>query len=229
MNKQIKIISLVLALFSISIFHQQVFAQSYETSARMMAESVCELYGQGSEVCASAKRDIVRGSSGETSARMMAESICELYGQNSEVCASAKRDVHNAIARDSQPYGLTRPSPIGRGATNFPPSSTQYETEKNTITFLNQSGEPALVKVRGATNTQTFVPNGSSSTVNASGGTHYILVRYGSSPPYTYSKGESFSVNETATQYSAISITLHKVVHGNYSSSSTSQAEFDSR
>lgn len=107
--------------------------------------------------------------------------------------------------------------------------STQYRSESNTITFSNQSGEPALVKVRGATSTQTFVPNGSSSTVNASGGTHYIVVRYGSSPPYTYSKGESFSVDETATQYSAITITLHKVAHGNYSSSSTNQAEFDSR
>lgn len=119
--------------------------------------------------------------------------------------------------------------PTSNSTVEHSTPSTQYRSENNTITFSNQSGEPALVKVRGATSTQTFVPNGSSSTVNASGGTHYIVVRYGSSPPYTYSKGESFSVDETANQYSAISITLHKVAHGNYSSSSTNQAEFDSR
>lgn len=99
----------------------------------------------------------------------------------------------------------------------------------NTITFINRSGEPALVKLRGSTNTETFVPNGSSATVNAFGGVHYILTRYGASPPYSYSKGENFSVNESSTQYSEISITLHRVINGNYESNSISEAEFDGR
>lgn len=138
----------------------------------------------------------------------------------------------NGLNPDGTPIIIRIPQSQGyrpsyNPVTQYPRPS--YRSENNKITFFNQSGEPALVKVRGTTNTQTFVPNGSSSTVTASGGTHYILVRYGSSPPYSYSKGESFSVDETATQYSAITITLHKVAHGNYSSSSTSQAEFDSQ
>lgn len=101
--------------------------------------------------------------------------------------------------------------------------------EGSTITFLNQSGEPALVKLRGATNTEVYVLNNSSKTVGALGGHHYILVRYGIAPNYTYSQGDSFSVTETATEYSDITITLHKVVYGNYRSQSLSQEDFDSR
>ena len=219
---------LVIALTTV-LFCTRVFAHPSETLARMQARMACQAYGEDSDVCASAKRDITTGSSSETLARMQARMACQAYGEDCDVCASAKRDIYDAIARDGESYGSTQPNPVNRGYINPSPSFTQHEKQKNTITFTNQSGETALVKVRGATNTQTSVPNGSSSTVNASAGMHYILVRYGSNPPYTYSKGESFSVDETATQYSAITITLHKVAHGNYSSSSTSQAEFDSR
>mgnify|MGYP003374250889 CR=1 FL=1 len=191
-------------------------------------------------------------SSSETSARISAQNLCEMYGENSSICESAKRDIERAIASDERAIATSRKLqqlnrdlerdlqrmqgnrdrfqfPSYSPPSNYNSNSEYQKPSQNTITFLNQSGEPALVKVRGATSTQTFVPNGSSSIVNASGGTHYIIVRYGNSPPYTYSKGDSFSVNETTTQYSAITITLHKVAHGNYSSSSTSQTEFDSQ
>lgn len=224
MKKYLKLFLIVLT----AMVNTLAFSQSSETLARMMAANACSAYGESSDICASAKRDIYRSRSSETLDRMMAVNACRAYGESSDICASAKRDLDRKLGRAS---GLeNRPQfnndPSTEVVSQQPP---QYRKEGNTITFSNQSGEPALVKVRGATNTQTFVPNGSSSTVNASGGTHYIIVKYGSSPPYTYSKGESFSVDETATQYSAITITLHKVVHGNYSSSSTSQAEFDSR
>ncbi len=225
MKRYFEFVAIIIATMFIST---SVFSQSSETLNRMMAANACNLYGENSDVCASAKRDIYRSGSSETLDRMMAVNACNLYGENSDVCASAKRD----LARKLQGASSTGNRPqFGNESSNGIVNSQplQYTKENNTITFSNQSGEPALVKVRGATNTQTFVSNGSSSTVNASGGTHYIVVRYGSSPPYTYSKGESFSVDETATQYSAITITLHKVAHGNYSSSSTSQAEFDSR
>ncbi len=101
--------------------------------------------------------------------------------------------------------------------------------EGSTITFSNQSGEPALVKLRGATQTEVYVPDNSSQTVRALGGHHYILVRYGIGPNYTYSEGDSFSVTETPTEYSDITITLHTVVYGNYGSKSLSQVDFDSR
>lgn len=98
----------------------------------------------------------------------------------------------------------------------------------NTITFDNKSGEVALVKLIGPTGQTVEVPNGQSRTVNAGAGEYYILVRYGSkSDQYSYSKGDPFTVTQTATQYSAITITLHKVVGGNYPIHPTSQKNFD--
>ena len=98
----------------------------------------------------------------------------------------------------------------------------------NTITFDNKSGETALVKLIGATE-QTFeVPNGESRTVNVRSGEYYILVRYGSSPEhYSYSKGDPFTVIHRATHYSVITITLHKVVGGNYPIRASSSEEFN--
>jgi hypothetical protein len=59
-------------------------------------------------------------------------------------------------------------------------------------------------------------------------GEYYILVRYGSKPEqYSYAKGDTFTVQQTATQYSSITITLHKVVGGIYRTQSSSSNEFD--
>jgi ABC-type Fe3+-hydroxamate transport system substrate-binding protein len=98
----------------------------------------------------------------------------------------------------------------------------------NTITFDNKSGEPATVKLVGPTGQTVEVPQGESRTINVAAGKYYILVRYGSkADEYTYSKGDPFTVEQTATQYSAISITLHKVVDGNYPTHPTSSEEFN--
>jgi hypothetical protein len=60
------------------------------------------------------------------------------------------------------------------------------------------------------------------------GGQYYIVTRYGAARDhYSYSKGDSFKVTQTATQHSVITITLHKVVNGNYETSPISAAEFD--
>ena len=102
------------------------------------------------------------------------------------------------------------------------------EDHPNTITFENQSGEPAVVKLVGPSGQSVEVPQGKTRTINVAAGEFYILVRYGGKAgQYTYSKGDPFIVEQTATQYSAISITLHKVVDGNYSTYPTSRAEFD--
>lgn len=99
---------------------------------------------------------------------------------------------------------------------------------QNTITFDNQSGEPALVKVIGTTGQTVEVPKGQSRTVNVAAGEYYLLVRYGSKPDqYSYTKGDPFTVNQTAIQYSVINITLHKVVGGNYPTHPSSHEEFD--
>jgi len=104
------------------------------------------------------------------------------------------------------------------------------QTPRATITFDNQSGQFALVKVIGPTRRQTQVPNGQRRTVTVAGGQYYILTRYGTdSKAYTYSKGNSFQVTQTARQHSVITITLHKVVGGNYQTRAVSASEFEGR
>ncbi|UCE19731.1 MAG: hypothetical protein JSV84_05135 [Gemmatimonadota bacterium] len=98
----------------------------------------------------------------------------------------------------------------------------------NTITFDNQSGDPALVKVIGPTGHVIEVPEGEDRTINVASGEYYILICYGSEPgKYTYAKGDTFRVVETATQYSAIGITLHRVVGGDYPVQPIPPEEFD--
>lgn len=102
----------------------------------------------------------------------------------------------------------------------------------STVTFDNKSGETALVKLVGPTAQAVEVPNGQSSTLEAAAGRYYILVRYGSDPnKYRYTKGEPFEVEEketaTAREYSKITITLHPVVGGNYSTGPSSKEEFE--
>ena len=97
----------------------------------------------------------------------------------------------------------------------------------NTVSFNNRSGDPALVKLIGPTYREIEVADGSTGTVSASGGNYYILVRYGTPGQYRYSKGQSFQVVQTPTTRSRITITLHKVVGGNYSSQSIGPNEFN--
>ena len=96
----------------------------------------------------------------------------------------------------------------------------------NTVSFDNQSGEPALAKLIGPTNREVEVPNGAKTRTDAAAGRYIIKVRYGTSGKYRYSKGEEFEVKETATTRSEITITLHKVVAGNYNAKPISEEEF---
>src|ERR1039458_8545335 len=87
---------------------------------------------------------------------------------------------------------------------------------QNSITFLNQSGEDAVVKVIGPVRFDVPVPNATNNSVSVPPGTYYILTRYcDARGKCSYSKGAPFSVIQTETQYSDIEITLHKVVGGN--------------
>lgn len=111
-------------------------------------------------------------------------------------------------------------------AATIPEEKTQNYL--NTVTFDNQSGEYSTVKLVGPTTRMVDVPHGQKRTVNVAAGEYYILVRYGSKPDqYSYSKGDPFTVQQTATQYSCITITLHPVVNGNYRTRSSSREEFD--
>jgi hypothetical protein len=98
----------------------------------------------------------------------------------------------------------------------------------NTLTLDNRSGEDALVKVVGPTRAAVEVPTGSSRTLHVAAGGYVLLVRYGrEAGQYTYTKGDPFAVRQTPTEYSVITITLHRVVNGNYGSVPIAAGEFD--
>ena len=82
---------------------------------------------------------------------------------------------------------------------------------QNSITFVNQSGEDAVVKLIGPVRLNIPVPNAANNSVRIPPGSYYILTRYCDGRGIcSYSKGEPFSVTQTATEYSEIEITLHK-------------------
>jgi hypothetical protein len=102
------------------------------------------------------------------------------------------------------------------------------QTRAATITFDNRSGDFAVVKVIGPSKQITEVPNGQRRTINVSGGNYYIVTRFGSKPDsYSYEKGDNFNVTQTATKHSVITITLHKIVNGNYDTRPISAEEFE--
>lgn len=97
----------------------------------------------------------------------------------------------------------------------------------NAIIFDNRSGTEALAKTVGTTRDTVFVPHGSQRRVPVAPGDYYILVRYGSSGRYTFSKGREFAIEGHDSSYTEVTITLHKVANGNYPVFPVSQAEFD--
>ena len=100
-------------------------------------------------------------------------------------------------------------------------------TPQSTVTFDNQSGEAALVKLVGPTRGVVPVANRSRAGAHAQAGVYYILVRYGMAGHYSYTKGQKFSVEESGSSYSVITITLHKVANGNYETRPISPTEFE--
>jgi HEAT repeat protein len=102
------------------------------------------------------------------------------------------------------------------------------QTPLPTITFDNQSGKPALVGLIGPKSQTVDVPQGQKRTVTAVAGLYYVVSRYGASVGnYTYAKGDPFTVVQSATKRSVITITLHPVPNGNYGTRSISADEFE--
>ena len=97
---------------------------------------------------------------------------------------------------------------------------------QNKVVFDNQSGEPALVKLIGPTQREVEVPNGAKAGADAAAGRYTIKVKYDNPGKYRYSKGQEFEVTETSTAKSETTITLHKVVAGNYETEPISEQEF---
>lgn len=120
--------------------------------------------------------------------------------------------------------------PVGGSTGGEAQSTAAGETgdarPANTVTFENESGLPALVKLVGPTETTVNVADGGQATVNAAPGRYVIKVRYGQSGKYRYMQGDPFEITQTATSYSKIRITLHTVSGGKYGMSPIGEDEF---
>jgi hypothetical protein len=96
------------------------------------------------------------------------------------------------------------------------------------ITFDNQSGEPALVRLVGPTQEGVYVANGGQGSIRrVAPGVYAIYIRYGAAGAYRWTRGEYFTVQEVGLSYSNIAITLHTVPSGNYRYRESSEAEFN--
>jgi hypothetical protein len=107
------------------------------------------------------------------------------------------------------------------------PQATEVVYGSSIITFDNQSGQPALVRLIGPTRAEVHVPNGGSNSIHRVAPGHYVIrVRYGTPGQYRYAEGQRFEVQGSATSYSHVTITLHTVPAGNYAMHSSSEAAF---
>ena len=100
-------------------------------------------------------------------------------------------------------------------------------SEINGLTFINKSGEPALVKLVGPSRRAVEVLDGQDSRVKIASGDYVIYVRYGDKGHYRYTKGESFEIRQVSGGYIEARLTLHGVVNGNYSVAGSSKEEFE--
>lgn len=106
------------------------------------------------------------------------------------------------------------------------PISLPVYAQNNILAFDNQSGEHALVKVIGPSQRLVEVPTGTKGRVNVKAGIYSIKVRYGDPGKFNYTQGEEFEIKETQNSRSVITITLHKVVNGNYETNKISANDF---
>ena len=102
------------------------------------------------------------------------------------------------------------------------------QSARNTITFDNQSGRNAVVRVMGPTKAIAKMQRDETRVVHVVAGEYYILVRYGDSPKeYAYMKSDPFLVTQTDKQYSIITFTLHRRSGGTFNSQPVSGKEFE--
>jgi hypothetical protein len=99
--------------------------------------------------------------------------------------------------------------------------------DRPTVTLENRSGDDALVRLVGPSSGTVSVADSATRTVEVHGGTYRMYVRYGLAGKYRYTKGDSFVVYEGPDAVDQISITLHKVVGGNYGTAPSNEAEFN--
>jgi hypothetical protein len=91
---------------------------------------------------------------------------------------------------------------------------SEATAERNSLTFINKSGEKALVKLVGPTRGLVEVPDAGEATVKIAGGTYTIYVRYGKEPKYRYSRGEVFKISDSDVSYAKATLTLQRFQTG---------------
>jgi hypothetical protein len=105
----------------------------------------------------------------------------------------------------------------------------QEDQESNRIIFENQSGQLAMVKLVGPSSQSLSVRNGQNRTVVVQPGEYYFLVRYGAAAgQFSYRKSARFSVDAEPGKVTQVSVTLHTVAGGNFSTKPSSAREFNS-
>jgi len=100
-------------------------------------------------------------------------------------------------------------------------------SEVNGLTFINKSGDLALVKLVGPSRRVVEVADVQDRRVQIACGTYLIYVRYEDKGLYRYAKGESFVIHEVTGGYVEAQPTLHGVVNGNYALEGSSENEFN--
>jgi hypothetical protein len=97
-----------------------------------------------------------------------------------------------------------------------------------TLTIINQAQDPANVRVLGPTAGYLSISSGSSRTLNVSGGEYRLKIQYCDSRGNChYSATDRFSVTQTSSAVSRITVTLHST-GGNLNERGISESEFNS-
>jgi hypothetical protein len=101
----------------------------------------------------------------------------------------------------------------------------------STLRLVNQSSEPALVRLTGPTSEAEperryiVVPQYGEKKSRVRDGDYNVKIRFGSRPHFTYSKGDSVSVTDTSEETTAVTITFN-AISGNYSTIPITKEEF---
>ncbi len=129
------------------------------------------------------------------------------HGKDAKVAAGTRITAYVAETMDLDP-------------SRFEPSGSGSKTDArivlplsglSVISFENQSGAEAVVRLTGLSAQVLTVVDGQSSSARVAAGDYYILVRYGGSPAeYRFEKAGPIPVTETGGVHSVVHITLRR-------------------
>jgi hypothetical protein len=128
------------------------------------------------------------------------------HGKDAKIDAGTKVTVRVAEKMNLDParFELSGPAPPGP-PIKLPPSGL------NVVSFQNQSGTDAVVRLVGPSAKSFTVQDGQKFGAHVAAGGYYLLVCFGkSSSEYLFYKSEPFAVTENSDQHSDVQITLRR-------------------